>query len=177
MLPALCVLSLLSLLAAPPAAAKPDDPWAGWRFLVGEWSGDGSGQPGQGQGGASFVLDLGEKVLVRRSQSVYPAAQGKTVTHEDLLVVYPGSGTEKEKKAVYFDNEGHGIHYSASATADGVVFLSEPAPDSPRFRLTYLREKDGGVRVRFEIARPDKPDAFSPYVEGVTHKKAAKSGK
>jgi len=169
------LLSLLSLLAAPPAAAaKPEDPWTGWRFLAGEWLGSGSGQPGQGQGGSTFTFDLDDKVLVRRSHSVYPAAQGKTVTHQDLLVVYAAGA---EKKAVYFDNEGHTIHYSASVTADGVQLLSEAVPDSPHYRLTYLREKDGGLRVKFEIARPDKPDDFSFYVEGVVRKKGGKPGR
>jgi hypothetical protein len=40
-------------------------------------------------------------------------------------------------KAIYFDNEGHVIHYNVSVPiANKVEFLSEAGP-GPQFRLTY----------------------------------------
>jgi len=44
-----------------------------WNWLVGEWIGEGSGQPGQGGGTFSFAYDLDENIIVRKSHSEYPA--------------------------------------------------------------------------------------------------------
>ena len=71
-------------------AEAENDPWAAYRFLIGEWTGEGSGQPGQGRGGFSFVPELGGKVLVRRNRNEIATAPDRPpAVHEDLLVVYP----------------------------------------------------------------------------------------
>ena len=142
--------------------------WDDWRPLLGKWTAEGGGQPGQASsGGFSFDFDLQSKVLIRRNYSEYPATAGKTASrHDDLMVIFqePGRGT----RAVYFDNEGHVIHYSASLSEDRktITFLSETIPAAPRFRLIYTLLKDGSLDVEFDIAPPGKPDSFSKYVEG-----------
>jgi len=45
-----------------PAANKLDSKWSA---LVGEWAGEGSGNPGSGSGTSSFQFDLQKQVLVR----------------------------------------------------------------------------------------------------------------
>src|SRR5882672_8896365 len=84
-----------------------NDPWIKWSWLIGEWKGEGDGQPGKGAGIFSFKEDLNEKILIRKSHSEYPAANNKPATvHDDLLIVYLDfSGIPS--KAIYFDNEGH----------------------------------------------------------------------
>jgi hypothetical protein len=127
--------------AAPPRSAGPEaDPWAAVRFLVGEWVGEGSGQPGQGTGGFSFRFDLGARILVRRDHSEYPRSHDRpAVVHDALMVVYPQPGRDA-LAAVYFDNEGHVIRYEVSAAREGtVVLLSEAAGGGPRYRLTYTQ--------------------------------------
>ncbi|HXI61795.1 MAG TPA: hypothetical protein VNF70_03760, partial [Pyrinomonadaceae bacterium] len=32
--------------------------WSKWQFLIGSWNAAGKGEPGEGQGGFSFALDL-----------------------------------------------------------------------------------------------------------------------
>ena len=150
------------------AAGTPASPLGAVSFLLGDWRGEGSGQPGRGRGATSFELDLGGRVLVRRSRSEYPAAAGKpALVHDDLMVIYakPGGGG---LEAVYFDNEGHVIEYAARVTPDGrrVVFVSAAEPAVPTFRLTYAEVADGVVDVTFEIAPPGAPGAFKPYVSG-----------
>jgi catechol 2,3-dioxygenase-like lactoylglutathione lyase family enzyme len=143
------------------------DPFAPVRFLAGEWSGEGDGQPGAATGSASFRFELDGKVLVRRSHADYPAAKGRPASrHEDLMTLFVEGG---KLKAFYVDNEGHVIRYDAAADPEGVVFTSEPAP-GPRFRLTYLRKPEARVTVRFEIAPPSSPEAFKTYLEAVTRK-------
>src|SRR5947209_4951221 len=112
-------LVLVALPAVGAGAAPKDDPWAAYRFLVGEWVGEGGGRPGQGAGQCSFAFELQGKVLVRRNRAEFPAAAGRPASvHEDLMVIYPAAGG-KAGKAVYFESEGHVIHYTASPSEDG----------------------------------------------------------
>jgi len=146
-----------------PAAAKLDSKW---NALVGEWAGEGSGNPGSGAGTSSFQFDLEKQVLVRRSHSEYPAAGGRPATvHDDLMVIYPGTGDES--RAMYFDNEGHVIEYKAtwSSGGDTLTFLSKPTAGTPQFRLIYKKVDPQTMTVAFEMAPPGQT-AFKPYVSG-----------
>jgi hypothetical protein len=156
---------LVAIMALPVMAqvqgnASLDD--LGW--LLGGWKGEGGGQPGKGSGKFSFEKELGGKVIVRESRSVYPATKEKPETvHEDLLVIYKdasGGGL----RAAYYDNEGHIIDYSVSAIAGTVVFLSDKLPGVPVFRLTYQKLDEKTVNVKFEISRDG--EKFMTYVEG-----------
>ena len=134
---------------------------------MGRWVGEGSGQPGQGSGSFSFRFDLQGKILVRNNRADYPARQDRPAfSHEDLMVIYH-EGEGMPARAIYFDNEGHVINYAASASEDGTawLFVSDPAPSRPRFRLTYTKENHGTLAIKFEIAPPGQPDSFSPYIE------------
>jgi hypothetical protein len=147
--------------------------WEPYRFLIGDWVGEGTGQPGQGSGEFSFRLDLRDKVLVRKNHAEYPATSGRPgLVHDDLMVVYR-SDDEGPAKAIYFDNEGHVIHYTATVSNDHrtITFLSDASTSAPRFRLSYAREGEGKVRIQFEIAPPGKPDAFKTYLEGSARRK------
>lgn len=142
--------------------------WDKWSWLMGEWIGEGSGQPGQGGGTFSFKPDLNEKVLLRKSHSEYPSREGSpTIVHDDLMIIYPdnsGSST----KAVYFDNEGHTIFYSISYPDKSIVLTSDKVPDLPTFRLIYTLLDDQTVNTRFEISRDG--EHFIPYIEGKSKK-------
>ncbi len=160
-------------------AAPEDDAWKPYRFLVGEWTAEGGGDPGKGSGRFSFAWDLQEKVLVRRNRAEYPAAQGRPAfSHEDLMVIYrPDRGAPD--KAIYFDSEGHVINYALTFADDGhtLTFLSDALPAAPRFRLSYTKAGDDSVGIKFEIAPPGKPDAFKTYLEGNARRRAEpKSG-
>jgi hypothetical protein len=163
---ALPSIAVILVFAVRPAAFADDDVWGPYRYLVGDWVGEGSGRPGQGTGRFSFRWDLQKHVLVRRNVSEYPAAQGRpAAVHEDLMVIHPGE--KGAMKAVYFDSEGHVIHYTVEAKdREALVFVSEPSPSAPRFRLSYAKEGADGVLIKFEMAPPGKPDGFGTYLEG-----------
>ena len=172
------LLLFLAFFMAPPAQAQKaaSAGWEEWRFLLGRWVGEGTGQPGQGSGGFSFTLDLQGKVLVRKNHADYPATKDRhAFSHEDLMVVYHEEG-QPAARAIYFDNEGHVIHYGASFSVDGTtwVFLSDATPSTPRYRLTYTKEKNGRLGIKFEIAPPGKPDAFSTYIEAQARREEGK---
>jgi hypothetical protein len=162
-------LGLASLLAQP---AKTDSRWAPLGFLIGEWVGEGGGAPGQGSGGFSFLPDQDGRILIRKNHADYPATKDKPAySHTDLMIVYQDSG-ETKLRAIYFDDEGHTIHYTVEPSADGniVQFLSEAALSQPRYRLTYRKTGDDRVAIQFEIAPPGKQEGFSTYIDATARR-------
>ena len=160
----------LSYAQQAPAAS---DSWTDWNFLLGEWNvGQGGGVPGQATAGYfSLTPQLDGQILLRKSHSEYAATNGKpAAVHDDLMIIFHESG---DTKALYWDSEGHIIHYNVSFSPDKkrITFLSEAAAGKPRFRLVYENLGQDTVNVVFEIAPPDKPDQFSKYVEGVVHRR------
>ena len=140
--------------------------WQKWSWLLGEWHGEGSGQPGKGGGRFTFKYDLDSNVLVRTSHSEYPAAASKpAIIHDDLLIVYPGSG-DKPARAIYFDNESHVINYLASFSDSTIVLTSERSENSLVFRLSYQKRTSDQVNVKFEISRDGVN--FMTYIEGLS---------
>jgi hypothetical protein len=154
------------------AGAPKDDPWSPYRFLIGTWTGEGKGQPGDTTGTATFAFDLDGRILVRTGHTNVPAsARGPAYVHEDRLIVYrdaPG----QPMRAIYWDNEDHSIEYDASASPDGkvVTFVSKVSASSPRFRLVYTQLDASRVGVKFEMAPPGGPEAFKVYTQGVTRR-------
>lgn len=54
------------------AGAQKDDAWAPYRFLVGTWTGEGQGQPGNTIGTATFAFELNGRILVRTKFEIAP---------------------------------------------------------------------------------------------------------
>jgi hypothetical protein len=122
--------------AAQPAASRLEP----LQFLIGTWIGAGTGEPGAGQGEFSFTPDLNGQVLVRRSFN--QLASGPR--HEDLMIVY----LEGAPRAIYFDSEGHVIHYEVSTPSkNAVVFDSD---DAPGYRLSYTLDGKN-LTGKFEV--------------------------
>lgn len=140
------------------------DRWSGWQFLIGEWVGEGTGR-------FTITPDLQNTVLVRKNFAEYPATKDKPAfTHEDLMVMF----NENEKpRAIYFDSESHVIRYSVEFSKDSssLIFLSDPIAPAPRFRFTYTSVSPGSLKMLFDIAPPNSPDAFSRYIEATAHRK------
>ena len=149
---------------------QPDSGWERWRHLIGEWTGEGSGQPGENQGTFSFQTDLDGNILVRKSHTVFPpTANSPAKVHDDLLIVYrvpPGGAQE----AIYFDNEGNMIKYRVSFTENSVVLTSDPTPNVPVFRFTYVTIDSKTVNIAFEMAPPQNPQEFKMYLSGKAFK-------
>ena len=141
--------------------------WQAWQYLLGEWEGDHAGDPGQGTGTFSFTFDLDGNILVRKNHTVFPPTQEREgYYHDDLLIIY--NEYNGEKRAIYFDNEQHVIHYTARVAQDGstIILESDPLPGMPQFRFTYLKTGSDSLNARFEMTPPGKPGAFFTYLEG-----------
>ena len=147
------------------ASSKPD--WSEFQFLMGNWTGEGSGQPGQGSGTFSFSMDLQDHLLLRRNQSDYPESKTHAAfSHNDLMVIYQEPG--HPHRAIYFDNEGHTIQYTIIISEHGksATFTSDSLKAQPRFRLTYTSLSEDSLLITFEIAPPATPTLFVPYLAG-----------
>ncbi len=131
--------------------------------------GEPSGRPGEPlSSAAAFELQLKDGILVRRHVAQLPAraAGAPSTVHEDLLVIWPdGDGF----RATSWDNEGHVIAYVVKATAEAVVFDTEPGAPR-RFRLEYRFRPDGGQAITFSFARPG--GELTPYTSGGAHRRA-----
>jgi hypothetical protein len=142
--------------------------WEKWNFLTGTWVGEGNGQPGQGSGSFTFAYDLDHNILVRKSHTEFPASGGRPAAiHDDLMIVYPESGGDPSK-AIYFDNEGHVIHYSIGYSGESVILTSEKTGNMPVFRLTYNALDSETVNTKFEMSQDG--EKFSTYIEGKSKK-------
>jgi hypothetical protein len=162
------LLIIVASVAFAQTSSKPDDRWAPLAFLIGEWTGEGGGGPGQGSGGFSFLPDQDGKILIRKNRADYPASKDRPAfSHTDLTIVYQES-PETKLRAIYFDMEDHVIHYTVEPSADGnsVQFVSE------NFRLTYRKAGADGLALKFEIAPPGKPGAYATYIDATAHRKA-----
>ncbi len=146
------------------------DPWLPIRFLLGSWEAKTTGGVAQAQASAgySFRLELREHVMARHTRSgVCAAPDDFDCQHSDLLYIYSeGNGL----KAIFFDNEGHIIHYDISVPKPGTaVFLSDAAQPGPQFRLSYTL-LNGAMNGMFEIKMPGQAD-FSSYLEWSGHQR------
>ena len=160
-------------------AAEPADVWKPLRFLLGSWEGGGSGAPGEGQGVATFTLELNDNVMMRKNRTEFPPKPGEKagLVHDDWLLIYPAAsvGGQPPKsdsipaaprfKAVYFDNESHVINYNVTFPAENAAtFETDPAQPGPRIRLEYTMPAPDVARSVFSFAMPGSD--FEPYVSG-----------
>jgi hypothetical protein len=142
--------------------------WNKWSGFMGEWKGEGSGQPGKGDGTFTFAFNLDKKVIERKSHSEYPATKDKPlIIHDDLMIVYPNY-TAIPSKAIYFDNEGHIINYTIAYVDNSIVLTSEKLPHVPIFRLTYTLLDNETVNTKFEMSKDG--EKFMTYIEGKSKK-------
>lgn len=161
------VLAIFSCLAvaAQTSTSTDHDPLAPLAFLQGTWDANVQNNATVTLSGRyMFDRELDGHVLARHGTNdpncKAPAAFD--CQHGDLLYVFQDA-SGAPLKAIYFDNEGHVIHYEVSAsTPTSVVFLSEPG-QGPQFRLTY--ELAAGVMTgRFQMHMPGQSD-WRTYLE------------
>ena len=163
---AVAALVALALTQNDRALSASADPWKALAFLEGSW--DAHTQAGsagaQGNGMYTFKPELRNHVLVRSSES-YAACKGPAsfdCEHNDVLYVYQETKNQP-LKAIYFDNEGHVIHYDVSTPdAKTAVFLSA-ASSGPQFRLVY-ELKNAVMSGKFQVRMPGQAE-WKSYLE------------
>jgi hypothetical protein len=147
----------------PQVVAPKSAPFGPISFLFGTWSAVTTSKgsaAAQSTGTYTFQLDLNGSVVARTSsldKCTGPATFD--CQHNDMLTIYL---EDNKPHAIYFDNEGHTIHYDVTMPdASTVVFFSN-AP-GPHFRLIY--HFDGLVmNGSFQVAPPNSNE-FTSYLE------------
>ena len=149
------------------ANAARTDPWRALAFLEGTWEAhtQGGSAQAQGSGTYSFAPELKHHVLVRRSGDSVGCSgpKGFDCDHSDVLYVYQDA-EDQPLKAIYFDSEGHVIHYTVT-TPDSTtaIFISEASPSGPQFQLVY-QLKDTVMSAKFQLRMPGQT-AWKSYLE------------
>jgi hypothetical protein len=149
------------------AAAAPPDPWKALGFLEGTWEAhtQGGSANAQGSGTYTFSPELNHHVLVRRSSdsAACSGPKGFDCQHSDVLYIYQ-EAKDRPLRAIYFDNEGHVIHYDvATSNATTAVFISDPSQQGPQFRLVY-ELKDAVMSGKFQMRLPGQTE-WKSYLE------------
>ncbi len=162
MLPLLLALPLAGQSATPSAA----DPWQALAFLNGTWEAKTAGSTNVAAIGTyTFKPELGNHILGRHS-TTNAGCKGPAnfdCDHGDLLYVYQDAPGQP-LKAIYFDNEGHVIHYAVSTPdATTAMFLSEGTQPGPQFRLLY-ELKGTTMQGKFQMRMPGQSD-WKSYLE------------
>ena len=160
------VVLLLLAVAGRAQSAPAASPFSALSFLEGNWDAKTEGSSGvSAMGTYSFRLELGDHILARHSTSAGGCKGPATFDceHGDLLYVYRDAGSP-QLKAIYFDNEGHVIHYDVSTpTSTSVEFLSDRSQPGPQFRLRY--ELKGSVMAgKFQMRMPGQEE-WKSYLE------------
>lgn len=149
------------------AAAAEDDPLGALSFLEGTWEGRVAAgfASAQSSGQYSFSRELSGHVLARRAEG-YESCKGPQsfdCGHRDLLYVYEDAPAHA-LRAIYFDNEGHVIHYDvATPDARTAQFVSAPSTSGPQFRLVY-RLENARLSGMFQMRAPGEKD-WKSYLE------------
>ena len=152
------------VVAAAPATAD----WKDWTPLLGTWEADRSGDGATGT--FTLSVELQGRILLRKNQADYPKTKEQPAfRHEDLMVLWrDGSATRGE----YWDTEGHFIRYVVSVDAGSktFTFVSDVIQGQPRYRLTYIVSSPSALSLKFEIAPPDAPEQYKPYITAALHR-------
>jgi hypothetical protein len=164
-LPAIFVLICTGILNA-------QNQWDALSFLEGTWDGATKAQASGVHANGTYIFrkEMGGHVLARHTSAA--GCKGPAdfnCEHSDLLYIYQDT-RDQPLKAIYFDNEGHVIHYGVSTPAPGsAIFISDPAVPGPQYRLVY--ELAGAVMSgKFQMRMPGKAE-WTSYLEWSGSKK------
>lgn len=147
---------------------KRDSIWMPMKFFVGEWTGKGGGEPGNGDYERSYKWIFNGRYIEIHNKSAYPpsANNPKGEVHEDLGYI----SYDKARKTFVlrqFHTEGFVNQYkldSISPDRKTLVFITESIENIPagwKAKETYRLINDDEFEETFELAEPNA--GFKPY--------------
>jgi hypothetical protein len=141
---------------------KKEDIWQPFEFLIGDWRGQGHGEPGTANYERQVRFIFNKKFIEIKNKSAWaPTPQNpQGEVHEDLGYI----SYDKVRKTYVlrqFHSEGFVNQYTlVSISAEGkIVFVSEAIENIPsgwRARETYQKIGDDEFSETFDLAPPDK---------------------
>ena len=156
---------------------KRDSLWLLLKPFVGEWKGEGGGQPGKGKYERSYQFILNKRFIEIRNKSTYePTTQHPTgEVHEDIGY-FSYDNSRKTFVLRQFHVEGFVNQFridSISPDQKTIVLISESIENIPsgyRAKETYRIIGDDEIEETFEIAAPKKEFAVYSKVKLVRQK-------
>lgn len=156
---------------------KRDSLWLILKPFVGEWKGEGGGQPGKGKYERSYQFILNKRFIEIKNKSAYePTSQHPDgEVHEDIGYFSYDNG-RKIFMLRQFHVESFVIQYridSISPDKKTIVFISESIENIPagyRAKETYRLVSNDEIEETFEIAEPNKDFAVYSKVRLVRQK-------
>jgi hypothetical protein len=137
-----------------------DDPWSPVRFLVGEWTGESTGEPGQGTVKRTYRFVLGDKFLHEQNVSTYPPQpkNPKGEVHEHwAFFSYDRARKALVLRQLHQESFVNQYVMLAEAKAGTVVFETEALENLPRgwkARESYEVVSPNEFVETFELAEP-----------------------
>jgi hypothetical protein len=157
---------VLNLTSAPRLLSATEDPWKALSFLAGTWEARAQAGSAAAQvtGTYTFAPELKSHVLARHSlYGGCEAPQEFNCDHQDIFYVYQEANNQP-LKAIYFDNEGHVIHYSVlTPDSTTAIFVSDPSNSAPQFRLVY-ELRNAVMSGKFQMRMPGQVE-WKSYLE------------
>lgn len=162
------LLLLIATIGAQAQSAKRDSIWAPVNYFVGNWIGEGGGEPGIGKYERSYKLTLNGNFIEIHNKSTYPPTEKnpKGEVHEDVGYIF----YDKARKTFLLRQlhvEGFANDYvleSISTDKKTIVYVTEAIVNIPKgwkARETYRIISEKEFEETFELAPPEKP--FAPY--------------
>ena len=156
---------------------KRDSLWLTLKPFVGEWKGEGGGQPGKGKYERTYQFILNKRFIEIRNKSTYePTTQHPNgEVHEDIGY-FSYDNSRKTFMLRQFHVESFVIQYridSISPDKKTIVFISESIENVPsgyRAKETYRIISDNEIEEIFELAEPNKDFAIYSKVKLVRQK-------
>lgn len=143
--------------------SKQDSIWLPLKGFIGNWTGEGGGEPGVGKYERSYQFVLNEKFIEVKNKSTYPPSvkQPKGEVHEDIGYI---SYDKVRRRFILrqFHAEGYVNQFTLdSLSADGksLVFVSEAIENIPagwRAKESYQLLNENEIQETFELAAPNK---------------------
>ncbi len=167
------IIVLYSHFAAGPASAvqatPKTDPWDQLRFLVGEWTGTGSGNSGNSTVERTYEFILGNQFLLVRNKSIFDPQEKnpKGELHEDLGVISYDTNRKKFILREFYSEGFVNQFVLEEISEDGkrLVFNTESVENGPpnmRARTTLEITGERELAETFELAWDGK--TFKPCV-------------
>ena len=159
----LLVIGLLFPLFAAAQTQVKVDPWIPFKSFIGEWIGQGGGEPGKGNYERSYQFILNGKFIEVRNKSTYPpsASNAKGEVHEDLGYISFDRSLKKFRLR-QFHIEGFVNQYlldSISPDKKMMVFKTESIENIQagwKAKETYRILNETELEETFELAEPGK---------------------
>lgn len=142
---------------------KRDSLWMPFKPFIGEWIGEGSGEPGTGKYERSYQLIFNKRFIKVYNKSTYPPKKENTSgeVHEDVGY-FSYDKSRKTFALRQFHIEGFVNEYALeNISPDGktISFVTESIENLPegfRARETYQLINDNEFEETFELSEPGK---------------------